>query len=847
MADRSLAVRLAVKDAPQVLAALKATFGEGSNIVRSFQQQLEPTNRDLQRLENRLDSVARGTRAFAADEAKLGQLLAADRISLQRHNELLELSRQRYIAGASAARTHAAAMAGAKQAADAHTGAVRLQAYQVNNLFQQLQDVAVQLQGGTNPFTILVQQGPQATSAVGGVSNAVALLRAAISPTTVVALALAGSLGVLTARAAANESAIRAVAVGLQATGRTGQITAQQIDGAIDTMARLPNVTRAAARDLAALWGANPNIGPARFQQLAASVSDFATALRVDIPAAGAAFDKAMTSPTQTLIELDKQLDLKVSPSLLDTARRLEAVGLKAGAQAILLDALRPRLAGLAETAQGPLARALDGVKKNYDELMDSLADTTPVQASLAALQGWLGVLNQIVKLGPVNLGALVNPTVVAQALITGKVPGEKETVPRTRIDTSDVEADLARVRRQLQDTQRAAADLSALMERGPGGGREAEAAWQRQTDEAERYRREIEDLTRKIRDLVQAREAAATAPPMATAFASRAAGDDELGIPPGFYESASGGQSGSQERKITAEQINAAIDAYNPLAAQLRELKDKEEILRIGLERLNEEIAKGGKAAEDAAKRHAAGALALEQNIAQQKALKTSAQQAAEQAQVEIRVSRVAQGERERARVAAQAQLEAEHRGMRVDEQRVYVASKISEWEARKAAALRDSADAASLETVEALKVAAAWEGGAGAANLATAAMQARLAKLRDASIDEEEYTQRLLDQAAAQQLIAGGKAVDDLRQLVAAQSAVAAAAGLSAEAQAEVARQNEVAKFSAEQLAKATDGTREAAQKQIASYDELTKKRLADTQAAERQKAVQQALTTA
>jgi hypothetical protein len=79
----------------------------------------------------------------------------------------------------------------AANASNAHAGAVRLQGFQIANLGQQIQDVGVQLSMGTNPFIILAQQGPQITSAMGGVRNAVMLLWMALAANPVAALGVA--------------------------------------------------------------------------------------------------------------------------------------------------------------------------------------------------------------------------------------------------------------------------------------------------------------------------------------------------------------------------------------------------------------------------------------------------------------------------------------------------------------------------------------------------------------------------------------------------------------------------------------------------------------------------------
>src|SRR5688572_19668186 len=47
-----------------------------------------------------------------------------------------------------------------------------LMRHQTQNLAQQMQDLVVSLGSGQSAFTVLLQQGPQITSAMGGVSNA---------------------------------------------------------------------------------------------------------------------------------------------------------------------------------------------------------------------------------------------------------------------------------------------------------------------------------------------------------------------------------------------------------------------------------------------------------------------------------------------------------------------------------------------------------------------------------------------------------------------------------------------------------------------------------------------------
>lgn len=93
----------------------------------------------------------------------------------------------------------------------------------------QLQDVMVSLQGGMSPITVLLQQGPQITSAFGGVGNTLKALGSIITP---VRLAMAGLVGVMAtvglAAAQGHEDSTR-LTKSLAMTGGAAGATASQV------------------------------------------------------------------------------------------------------------------------------------------------------------------------------------------------------------------------------------------------------------------------------------------------------------------------------------------------------------------------------------------------------------------------------------------------------------------------------------------------------------------------------------------------------------------------------------------------------------------------------------------
>ncbi len=150
------------------------------------------------------DEREREAALLAQTRAAINPYVAAQQQYAARQNEItaalkagavseMEAARARDLARTAYAR-HLTTLRQATAATREHTGAVRLQGYQVANLFQQFQDVGTQLAMGTNPFIILAQQGPQITSAMGGVKNALQVVRPFFTAATISAGALtAGS------------------------------------------------------------------------------------------------------------------------------------------------------------------------------------------------------------------------------------------------------------------------------------------------------------------------------------------------------------------------------------------------------------------------------------------------------------------------------------------------------------------------------------------------------------------------------------------------------------------------------------------------------------------------------
>jgi len=284
-----------------------------------------------------------------------------------------------------------------------HTGAVKLQGYQITNLGYQIQDVGVQLASGTNPFVILAQQGPQATSAVGGVKNALALVAPYFTATTV-------TVGFLTAGLVAGAAAwhsylasVKAVETASQGRGRSLGISPGDLEAIASAGAEASGISQKTARDAEVSFLNTGRIGQATMRGLISISRDYANLIGSDVSTAIDDLAQKFKDPAKGAEELQKSYDL------LDdrTKRYIETLTSQNRiyeAQAALFSALNKRVENSADqiTALGRgwnyvsngISNAWDGLGAFVDRMVDG------VPASQAYLDELTNVQTAAEKVG---------------------------------------------------------------------------------------------------------------------------------------------------------------------------------------------------------------------------------------------------------------------------------------------------------------------------------------------------------------------------------------------------------------------------------------------------------------
>lgn len=778
-----------------------AAYGKALDDLRA---KYNPLFAAQQRMEAELEDINRALRVGAISEAEYANAINRTKVAFDQQ-----------------ARSVGVAQAAVNRAAGAtkgHTQEIKLQSHQMTNLAAQMQDVVVSLGSGQSPFIVMLQQGPQATSAVGGVSNAIALLRQTINPTMVAVVALGAAFLLVTGRAFANEQSLRQVGVALDVTARGATLSRNEIDKLVDTMAELPGVTRSAAREMALLFARNPTIGPETFRLLAENVADFAAAMGVDAVTGAKMLDKAMESPSANIVKLDERFR-RLTVAQYENIRAMEASGNRAGAQAEAMRLLSSWTEGAATKIQGPLTRAINDLKDAWDGLLDSLADSTIIQT---VVTGLTAILNTIRAINDLKVKVTV-PEPVGKAMLALGIG-----TPVANVD----DGGLGNLTNELDEAQ---TKLDRIKSSIANIGKPVSA------DDAQSLRILNEVLEEQAQIVVDLTERVATLTANRVADTAAAAGQVHAldGIP------VAGNAPAKSE--FTAEQTLGAINQYDAYGAQLVKLKDDAAILEAGLISLKASIAAGGEEAKVASDLYARNARALAVNKEQQTSLMTASQLAVEQARAEQRIAQAAIGQREQ--VAAQERARLAVLGMvgSAEEKRAAQAAMTSAAIAQLKAAADDELSTLKLEVIGAQEVAEAWKNGAAAANLATISAQARNRAIQSGLKDEKALAAELLKQASATGLGQANRAVQELDAQLEAQKRLTEATGKGKDALAEAALANDVAAFAVKAHATAQGEDVEKTEEAITAYRDKKRAILELKQETEKQTAVTKALNEA
>ena len=132
----------------------------------------------------------------------------------------------------------------------------------------QLSDIAVQLQGGTNPLTVLLQQGSQIKDSFGGVGNTLKAFAAAINPVYLAVGAAAAVVGTLVLAYAKGAKEADEYRKAIVLTGNAAGTTVGQLNAMAASIAQGVG-TQAKAAEVLAQLTASAGVSAGNIQLLA--------------------------------------------------------------------------------------------------------------------------------------------------------------------------------------------------------------------------------------------------------------------------------------------------------------------------------------------------------------------------------------------------------------------------------------------------------------------------------------------------------------------------------------------------------------------------------------------------
>ncbi|NIJ40342.1 hypothetical protein FHS78_000612 [Parvibaculum indicum] len=336
---------------------------------------------ELDRLQQRYAPLAAAQANFEREIEQINQAQRTGAITAQEAATALKMNEGAY-------RHQVNAIQQSQKAIIGHTGAVKLQSWQVAQFWQQMQDIFIQMQMGTNPFTILAQQGPQVTTAMGGVRNSLALVLSVITPTRLALAALAGTTALVLTRTVSLQNEERGMSAALRAWGKDAEISASQVHKLVEEMRDL-GVAKGEAQTALKAAFAIPGASGAAIENAAGLAPDFASGFGVSVEEATRKIVEMETKGYPAIRKLDEAYQF-LTDDQAKLIRDLVDHGEQAAALNIAYDALTVRIKGVASDAMSPLGRSIKDTKREWGDLRDAIAGSGAAVDLVESLNGGL-------------------------------------------------------------------------------------------------------------------------------------------------------------------------------------------------------------------------------------------------------------------------------------------------------------------------------------------------------------------------------------------------------------------------------------------------------------------------
>lgn len=213
----------------------------------------------------------------------------------------------------------------------------------------------------------------------------------------------------------------------LDATGRLGEATGQQMKALVDQLAQMRGVSRDAAMGIVEAFTRTAAVSTSLIGDASKIVRDFAYVTGQSAPDAAKELAKALADPERGARSLDEQFNL-LTASQMAQIEEMARHGETLKAQKLLLDAVNVAMGGLRDQSMTPLQTATDDLTKAWDRLMGSFARSeglSMINTGITKLvDGVTWLVNHADDLAKITL--LVGPFYAAGANVAAIVAGLK-------------------------------------------------------------------------------------------------------------------------------------------------------------------------------------------------------------------------------------------------------------------------------------------------------------------------------------------------------------------------------------------------------------------------------------
>ncbi|WPJ54333.1 hypothetical protein RCIP0075_00011 [Klebsiella phage RCIP0075] len=371
--------------------------------LESLIQKIDPTVAALQRLDDQERQLAQFHKQGMLDTEGFNRYSA----QLRESRELVGKIGEANVKGGMSARAHAAALRG---------------------LPAQFTDIAVSLQAGQQPLTVLLQQGGQLKDMFGGIGPAAqamgGYIAGLVNPLTITGAAL----GAVTIAAYQGSLELGKLERALITSGNAAGVSAQGMNEMAAGIASVSDATRGKAVDALAAVAATGAFTGEQMQMVTQASLEWSTVTGTAVDDTIAKFVKLAEDPVDAILALNKQMgflteeQLKVIQNLVEQGNRTDAA---TEAIRIMADTLHNRSAQMVENT-GSLERAWKAVGRAVASVWDhikSIGRDPTIQDKITQLKD--------------NLRNLENQTTLYQNLSDAK---RKQLAAEWRQEIADLE-----------------------------------------------------------------------------------------------------------------------------------------------------------------------------------------------------------------------------------------------------------------------------------------------------------------------------------------------------------------------------------------------------------------------